>query len=77
MVHCIPKVLQFLGYTPFESTEDKIQNKIKSFREERGLRQRKFANLLNVDQSTIRDWENGKHKPNKKLFKYFSTLLKK
>jgi len=53
----------------------KIKDKTKPYRKEHGLSQRKLARLLGVDQATIRDWENGKHKPNKKLLDRITIVI--
>ncbi len=66
-VYLLPKIIKFLGYVPFKHTNLTFGDKIKSFRREYGLSQRKLAKLWSVDQTTIRDWENGKHFPNKNM----------
>ena len=45
-----------------------IGDRIKYYRKEHGLSQRKIAMLLRVDQPTVRDWERNNRKPNKDLF---------
>ena len=74
-VYLLPKIIEFLGYIPFEVPSKTIGDRIKSYRKEHGLSQRKLARLLGVDQTTIRDWESGKHKPIKKLLKRISEIL--
>ena len=66
-IHFLPRINEFLGYIPFESPKNSIADRIKAYRKKYGLSQRKLAKLWNVDQSTIRHWEKGKHKPSKKL----------
>jgi transcriptional regulator with XRE-family HTH domain len=75
-LYLLPKVIEFLGYKPFDLPEETIGDKIKAYRKEHGLSQRKLAKLLSVDQTTIRDWERNKHKPSKKLFSTISEILK-
>ncbi len=75
-VYLLPKVIEFLGYVPFELPKETIGDMIKSYRKEHGLSQRKLAKIWGVDQTTIRDWENGKHKPGKKIFERVTEVLK-
>ena len=76
-VYLLPKITEFLGYVPFEPPNETIGYKIKSYRKEYGLSQRRLAKLWGVDQTTIRDWENGKHKPIEKMKKKVTELLLK
>ena len=76
-IYLLPKITEFLGYVPFELPKETMGDKIKSYRKGHGLSQRKLAKLLSVDQTTIRDWENGKHKPSKELLKRISEILGK
>lgn len=66
-VYLLPKIIEFLGYVPFAQMNQTLGDKIKSFRKELGLSQRKLAKLWGFDQTTIRDWENGRHSPNKNM----------
>lgn len=72
---CFPKIIEFLGYVPFELSKETIRDKIKVYRKEHGLSQRKLAKLLGVDQITIRDWGRNKHKPSKKLLERIKPFL--
>ncbi|MHB9010704.1 MAG: helix-turn-helix transcriptional regulator [Ignavibacteriaceae bacterium] len=74
-IYLLPKIIKFLGYVPFDLPKETIGDKVIAYRKEHGLSQRKLAELLSVDQSTIRDWENNKHKPSKKLFKSINKIL--
>ncbi len=76
-IYLLPKIIQFLGYTPFELTNETIGDKIIAYQKEHGLSQRKLAKLLSVDQTTIRDWESNVHKPSKKLLDRISEVLGK
>ncbi|MHB9010665.1 MAG: hypothetical protein ACYC49_00340 [Ignavibacteriaceae bacterium] len=57
------KIIEFLGYVPFELPQETIGNKVKTYRNEHGLRQRKLAKLWNVDPTTARDWEGKNTNP--------------
>ena len=56
-----------------------FQEKIKGLRIERGLTQKQLANLLNVSQNAVYNWENGKREPSmdmqKKIAKIFDIAL--
>ncbi len=41
----------------------KIGNKIRKFREERGLSQKQLAEMINVSNSRISNWEQGINRP--------------
>ena len=74
-IYLHPRIIKFLGYVPFDLPKETIGDKIKSYRKEHGLSQRKLAKLWGVDQTTIRDWENNKHQPGKKLAERISNIL--
>ena len=71
----MPKIIQFLGYVPFELSQETLSDKLMAYRKVHGLTQRTLAKLLSVDETTIRDWENGKHKPSKKLSERISMIF--
>lgn len=56
-----------------------FQEKIKGLRIERGLTQKQLADLLNVSQNAVYNWENGKREPSmdmqKKIAKIFDIAL--
>ena len=55
-----PKIIEFLGYFPFEIDTSTLGGKIKKYRFQHGLSQEKIGHFLNVDEGTIRPYENGK-----------------
>jgi len=59
----IPKIIEFLGRDPFEKEIENLGDKIREYRRVHGLSQKKLAELLGVDQTTVAGWERGKHKP--------------
>lgn len=71
-----PKLIEFLGYFPFDIDTSIIGGRIKMFRYKNGLRQRKLGKLLGVDESTISSWERNENTPleihMKKLLKLFN-----
>jgi DNA-binding XRE family transcriptional regulator len=70
-----PKIIQFLGYVPFEVDDSTLGGKIKLYRYLNGLSQEVLAIKLNIDQSTVYHYENNKHKPSPKKLKEFKYLL--
>jgi transcriptional regulator with XRE-family HTH domain len=63
----IPKIIEFLGRDPFEKEADNLGDKLREYRRIHGLSQKRFAEQLGVDQTTLADWEKRKHRPTKKL----------
>ena len=74
-LYLLPKIIEFLGYVPFQLPKETISGQLMAYRKLHGLTQRNLAKLLSVDETTIRDWENGKHKPMKKLLNRISKLV--
>ena len=68
-VHFYPQIIDFLGYIPFEVSEETIGGRIKSFRLTHGLSQKKLGKLLSVDESTIKSWENERRVPHESRLK--------
>lgn len=62
-IHLYPKVIELLGYFPFDIDTTTIGGKIKFYRYVKGLNQEKFSKMLGVDESTIYHWENNTHAP--------------
>ncbi|MFH1648444.1 MAG: recombinase family protein [Patescibacteria group bacterium] len=63
----LPKIIEFLGYVPYDTTGKTLGQKIVSYRQSIGLSQEKFARLLGIDPSTLGRWERGESRPLKKL----------
>ena len=63
----IPKIIEFLGYDPLPAKSESPGDRIWEYRRVHGLSQRKLAEQLRVDQTTLAGWERGEHKPSKRL----------
>ncbi|MDP2912580.1 MAG: helix-turn-helix transcriptional regulator [Candidatus Omnitrophota bacterium] len=63
----IPKIIEFLGRDPFEKETENIGEKLREYRRVHGLSQKKLAEQLGVDQTTLAGWEKGKHRTRKRL----------
>jgi transcriptional regulator with XRE-family HTH domain len=58
----MPKIYEFLGYCPMRYPKT-IGEKLRRWRESWGLNQEQMAKKLGVDESSISEWETGRHKP--------------
>jgi transcriptional regulator with XRE-family HTH domain len=63
----IPKIIRFLGYMPYDTSNQDFGRQIAAKRTFLGLRQKDLAQAIGVDPSIIRSWEKGEHKPSKLL----------
>ncbi len=64
-LRAIPGVLQFLGYDPIE-TGSTLGERIRAARRRLGLSHADLAKRLEVDPSTVLDWETGRHRPSQR-----------
>ena len=69
------KIIQFLGYVPFEINTSTLGGQIKLYRHLHGLSQEELARKLEVNESTVFHYENNKHKPSPKTLRKFKSLL--
>ena len=71
----IPKIIKFLGYVPFDTSNKTLSDKILIYRKLLGMNQREFARLIGIDPSTLGHWERGKTKPTPyKLAKFVANI---
>lgn len=75
-VHLYPKVTKFLGYLPFEIDTSTLGGKIKKYRFLNGISQAQLATELNVNESTIFNYENSKYQPQSKMLEKMYFLNK-
>ncbi len=59
-VQYYPRIIDFLGYFPFDIDMSTFEGKVKAYRYRNGLSQKYFAKLMNVDPATVARWEEGK-----------------
>jgi len=73
----IPKIIEFLGRDPFQREAATLSEKIREYRRVQGLSQKKLAQLLKIDESTIGNWEKDENLPLKrnlqKLLDFFDS----
>jgi len=67
MVHLIPRITQFLGYTPPLCNRETTGQKIVAYRHIRGMSQRALALELKVDPGTLGRWERDEISPTGEL----------
>ena len=70
-----PKIINFLGYIPFKLDTSTLGGQIKLYRYLHGLTQKELAYELAINESTLYNYERGKHKVSTKIFKKLETLL--
>jgi len=71
----IPKILEFLGQDPFEKEAENLGDKIREYRRVHGLTQKKLAERLGVDETTVAAWERDEHVPIKRFRDKLSHFL--
>jgi transcriptional regulator with XRE-family HTH domain len=74
-IRFIPRIIAFLGYDPCDRTFGTLGERIIACRQKMGLSQRKFAQQLDVDPTTVARWERGKGRPSRKLWKRLAAFL--
>ena len=67
MVHQIPEITRFLGYTLPLINRQTTGQKIVAYRRVRGMSQRALALELNVDPGTLGRWERDESSPTGEL----------
>ena len=75
MVKYYPKIIEFLGYFPFEIDISCLAGKIKYYRYIKGFSQEDLAENLGVNESTVFHYEKGSHKPKGRLLHILTLIL--
>jgi DNA-binding transcriptional regulator YiaG len=70
-IRYFPQILNFLGYDPFPVSVT-VADKLRAARRRLGFTQKAFAERLGVDPTTLRKWEQGRARPNKRSLKIIS-----
>ena len=71
----LPRIIELLGYVPYDSTEKTLGEKIVDHRKSFGLSQEKLALSLGIDPSTLGRWERGERKLSKESLKELKKKL--
>lgn len=69
------KLIEFLGYFPFEIDTTTVAGKIKKYRYVNGFIYKEVGKLLGVNASTIRSWELKKNVPCKSTLEKLEKLI--
>jgi DNA-binding transcriptional regulator YiaG len=64
-VRYFPKIIEFIGYCPYDPCADLI-DRAGAIRRAFGLTQEGLALILDVDESSLASWERQEHKPTKR-----------
>ncbi len=62
-IQFIPRIIAFLGYTPWDGKARTQGERLRAYRWVRGLSQKEMAGLLGVDPGTLARKERGKGRP--------------
>ena len=65
-LYTIPKVIEFLGYAPWNGLASTLGEKIVRARRWAGLTQETLARQIGVDPTTLARWEGGDKHPSKR-----------
>ena len=74
-VQYYPKLIEYLGYFPFEVDTKTLGGKIKKYRFENGLTQEILAQKLGVNESTVFHYERNFHTPQPQIIDKLNTLI--
>jgi transcriptional regulator with XRE-family HTH domain len=73
-VRFVPRILQLLCHDP-RCQASSFAELLRQARLGRGLSQQRLAQVLRVDEGTIRGWERGRHRPSRRLLRRVARLL--
>ena len=74
-IHFYPKIIEFLGYFPFDIDTSTLGGKIKRYRYMKGVSQEQLAKELGVNESTVFHFEKNTHKPLPGTLKKLAPIL--
>jgi transcriptional regulator with XRE-family HTH domain len=65
-VQYIPRIIQFIGYVPYNTEFESVGQELMTRRHILGLTQEAMARRLGVDPTTLRRWERGRSRASNK-----------
>ncbi len=74
-LRCLPAIIRFLGYVPFECPGDSL-GRLRYFKLINGLSYERLGALMNRDPEQLTDWMSNGVKPCKKNFAKIKEFLK-
>jgi DNA-binding transcriptional regulator YiaG len=73
-IRYMPAIVQFLGYNP-EPPASSLPECLVAARRALGLSQRKMAESMGVDPSSLLGWETGRHQPTERSLGLIGRVL--
>jgi transcriptional regulator with XRE-family HTH domain len=73
-IRYIPAIIRFLGYSPLPPANT-FPERLATTRRVLGLSQRKMAEAMGVDPTTLRGWEAERHQPTQKSLDVIERVL--
>ena len=70
-----PRIIDFLGYLPFNVDLTTLPGKLKAYRYIKGLSQKRLGKILGVDGATVCSWELEENQPNKVILEKLDKIL--
>jgi len=70
-----PRIINFLGYLPFDVDLKTLPGKLKAYRYIKGLSQKQLGIILGVDGATVCSWELEENKPHKAILAKLDMML--
>ena len=74
-INYFPRIMEFLGFFPFEFDMSTFIGKLKTYRYRNGLSHKRLEKILNVDATTIRGWEFGERQPLKGMLSKLNKIF--
>ena len=71
----MPRIMDFLGYLPYDAQGETLGEWIVATRRLLGLSQEALARRLGVDPSTLGSWERGEHRPLRRHLEKLASVL--
>lgn len=71
----LPRLVEFLGYAPFDMSQMTLGQQIRTCRRMLGLSQKGMARCLGAHPDTVASWENDIHQPMGRHRKGLQALL--
>jgi transcriptional regulator with XRE-family HTH domain len=72
----MPKIIEILGYVPFDTSTKIVSEKIVTYRKLLGFSQKRLANQLGIDPSTLGNWEKNERHPSERFLKDLVTFFR-
>lgn len=72
----MPKIVEFLGYVPFECPEEDTIGKLKYFKQMNGLSYERLGEIMGRNPEQLMDWLSGRIKPCEKNIQNILNFLR-